>query len=92
MENWENKSIGKQSSKIGFLLSTDSALDFKADVKIEINTSCSLDKFKIQYHYLKSFQTFLWKENYFTYTFIEGVLLPDRQTLRGDSRHEDKHY
>ena len=24
--------------------------------------------------------------------YIEGVLLPDRQTLRGDSRHEDKHY
>ena len=24
--------------------------------------------------------------------FIQGVLLPDRQTLRGDSRHEDKHY
>ena len=23
---------------------------------------------------------------------IQGVLLPDRQTLRGDSRHEDKHY
>ena len=22
---------------------------------------------------------------------IQGVLLPDRQTLRGDSRHEDKH-
>ena len=24
--------------------------------------------------------------------FIQGVLLPDRQTFRGDSRHEDKHY
>ena len=23
---------------------------------------------------------------------IQGVLLPDQQTLRGDSRHEDKHY
>ena len=22
---------------------------------------------------------------------IQGVLLPDRQTLRGDSRHENKH-
>ena len=22
--------------------------------------------------------------------YIQGVLLPDRQTLRGDSRHEDK--
>ena len=27
-----------------------------------------------------------------TYVYIQGVLLPDRQTLRGDSRHEDKHY
>ena len=24
--------------------------------------------------------------------YIQGVLLPDQQTLRGDSRHEDKHY
>ena len=24
--------------------------------------------------------------------YIQGVLLPDRQTLRSDSRHEDKHY
>ena len=23
---------------------------------------------------------------------IQDVLLPDRQTLRGDSRHEEKHY
>ena len=23
---------------------------------------------------------------------IQGVLLPDRQMCRGDSRHEDKHY
>ena len=23
---------------------------------------------------------------------IQGVLLPDRQTLRDDSRHENKHY
>ena len=23
---------------------------------------------------------------------IQGVFLPDPQTLRGDSRHEDKHY
>ena len=26
------------------------------------------------------------------YVHIQGVLLPDRQTLRGDSRHEHKHY
>ena len=26
------------------------------------------------------------------YIYIQGVLLPNRQTLRGDSRHEDKHY
>ena len=24
--------------------------------------------------------------------YIQGVLLPDRQTLRGYSRYEDKHY
>ena len=24
--------------------------------------------------------------------YIQGVLLPDQQTLRSDSRHEDKHY
>ena len=24
--------------------------------------------------------------------YIQRVLLPDRQTLRGDSRHQDKHY
>ena len=24
--------------------------------------------------------------------YIQGVLLPDRQTLGGDSRHEDKRY
>ena len=24
--------------------------------------------------------------------YIQGVLLPDRETLRGDTRHEDKHY
>ena len=24
--------------------------------------------------------------------YIQGVLLPDRQTLWGDSTHEDKHY
>ena len=24
--------------------------------------------------------------------YIQGVLLPVRQMLRGDSRHEDKHY
>ena len=24
--------------------------------------------------------------------FIQGALLPDRQTLRGGSRHENKHY
>ena len=23
---------------------------------------------------------------------MQGVLLPDRQTLQGDSRHEGKHY
>ena len=23
---------------------------------------------------------------------IQGILLPDRQTLRGDSRYEDEHY
>ena len=28
---------------------------------------------------------------YSIYVYM-GVLLPDRQTLRGDSRHEDKHY
>ena len=27
-----------------------------------------------------------------TLLYIQSVLLPDRQTLRGDSRHEDKHY
>ena len=27
-----------------------------------------------------------------TSLYIQGVLLPDRQTLRGDSRHEDKYY
>ena len=26
------------------------------------------------------------------HTHIQGVLLPDRQRLRGDSTHEDKHY
>ena len=26
------------------------------------------------------------------HNIIQGVLLPDRQTLRSDSRHEDKHY
>ena len=31
-------------------------------------------------------------EYYYTYTHIQSVLLPDRQTLRGDSRHENKHY
>ena len=25
------------------------------------------------------------------HTYIQDVLLPDRQTLRGDSKHEDKH-
>ena len=25
------------------------------------------------------------------YGYIQGVFLPDRQTLRDDSRHEDKH-
>ena len=24
--------------------------------------------------------------------YVQGVLLPDRQTLRGDSTHKDKHY
>ena len=24
--------------------------------------------------------------------YMQGVLLPGRQTLRGNSRHEDKHY
>ena len=28
----------------------------------------------------------------FTLTYIQGVLLPDRQRLRGDGRHEDNHY
>ena len=27
----------------------------------------------------------------FKYIYIQGVFLPDRQTLRGDKRHEDKH-
>ena len=27
-----------------------------------------------------------------TRTHMQGVLLPDRQTLRDDCRHEDKHY
>ena len=26
------------------------------------------------------------------YIYIQGVLLPDWQTLSGDSKHEDKHY
>ena len=26
-----------------------------------------------------------------SYMYIQGVLLPDRQTLNGDSRHENKH-
>ena len=26
-----------------------------------------------------------------TNLYIQGVLLPDRQTLRDDSRHEEKH-
>ena len=34
--------------------------------------------------------------HYYTYThihiYIQGVLLQDRQTLRGYSRYEDKHY
>ena len=52
------------------------------------------------------FTGFVTLENYFKQTefdilsffhtpslwHIQGVLLPDRQTLRGDSRHEDKHY
>ena len=29
---------------------------------------------------------------YAEFEIIQGVLLPDRQTLRDDSRHEDKHY
>ena len=28
----------------------------------------------------------------FTVHDVQGVLLPDRQTLRGDSKHEDKDY
>ena len=28
----------------------------------------------------------------FIYVYIQGVLLPDRQTSRGESRHENKHY
>ena len=34
---------------------------------------------------------FLCKE-YHKRHLIQGVLLPDRKTLRGDSRHEDKYY
>ena len=26
------------------------------------------------------------------WTYIQGDSLPDQQTLRGDNRHEDKHY
>ena len=32
------------------------------------------------------------KEYYVEIYQIQGVLLPDRETLRGDSRHEDKQY
>ena len=28
----------------------------------------------------------------YIYIHMQGVLLPGRQALRGDSRHEDKHY
>ena len=31
------------------------------------------------------------KLNIYIYIYIQGVLLPNRQTLRGDSTHEDKH-
>ena len=28
----------------------------------------------------------------YIYIHIQGVLLPDRQILRGDGKHKDKHY
>ena len=28
----------------------------------------------------------------YIYIYMQGVLLPDRQSLRGASRHENKHY
>ena len=36
-----------------------------------------------------------WQENdlyIYIHIYVQDVLLPDRQALRGDSRSEDKHY
>ena len=33
-----------------------------------------------------------YQNNSNVHIYIQGVLLPDRQTLRGDSKHEDKYY
>ena len=41
---------------------------------------------------LKLFKLFRISFPYFLKLHVQGVSPPDRQTLRGDSRHEDKHY